>query len=97
MRAGSGSIGGPGAQAWGAFAQNHAPFSARLRLLRHPNCGFRMLYIFVVMEVGTRRILHASMTCVAQLPGKRGVNDPAAGFAVGTGHDARPLIVITVS
>jgi hypothetical protein len=35
---------------------------ASLRLLQTVTATFRVLYIFVVMEVGTRRILHWNVT-----------------------------------
>jgi transposase InsO family protein len=62
MPSGSGSKHGPGSQAWSTFVRNHARSVLACDFFVVVTAGFRTLYIFVVLEVGTRRILHWNMT-----------------------------------
>jgi len=62
MPSGPGSKRGPGSQAWGTFVRNHARSVIACDFCLAVTAGFRMLYIFGVPEVGTRRILHWSVT-----------------------------------
>jgi transposase InsO family protein len=62
MPSGSGSKHGPGSQAWSTFVRNHARSMLACDFFVVVTAGFRMLYIFVVLEVGTRRILHWNVT-----------------------------------
>jgi transposase InsO family protein len=62
MPSGSGSKRGPGSQAWSAFVRNHAPSVLACDFFVTVTAGFRTLYVFVVLEVGTRRILHWNVT-----------------------------------
>jgi putative transposase len=62
MPSGSGSKRGPGSQAWSAFVRNHAPSVLACDFFVTVTARFRMLYVFVVLEVGTRRILHWNVT-----------------------------------
>jgi putative transposase len=62
MPSGSGSKRGRGSQAWSAFVRNHARSVLACDFFVTVTAGFRMLYVFVVLEVGTRRILHWNVT-----------------------------------
>jgi transposase InsO family protein len=62
MPSGSGSTRGPGSQAWSAFVRNHARSVLACDFFVTVTVGLRILYVFVVMEVGTRRILHWNVT-----------------------------------
>jgi transposase InsO family protein len=62
MPSGSGSKRGLGSQAWSGFVRNHARSVLACDFFVTVTAGFRMLYIFVVLEVGTRRILHWNVT-----------------------------------
>jgi putative transposase len=62
MPSGSGSTRGRGSQAWRAFVRNHACSVLACDFFVTVTAGLRILYVFVVMEVGTRRILHWHIT-----------------------------------
>ncbi len=62
MPAGNGSKRGPGTQAWNCFVRNHALEMLACDFFVTVTVTFRLLYIFVVLEVGTRRILHWNVT-----------------------------------
>jgi putative transposase len=62
MPSGSGSKRGPGSQAWSTFVRNHARSVLACDFLVAVTAGFRRLYVFVVLQVGTRRILHWNVT-----------------------------------
>jgi len=47
-----------GSQAWTTFVRNHAPSVLACDFLVAVTATFRVVYVFVVLEVGTRRILH---------------------------------------
>src|SRR5450759_459855 len=49
-------------QHWQTFVRNHAKAIVAADLLVAITVGFRVLYVFVVMEVGSRRILHFNVT-----------------------------------
>lgn len=49
-------------QHWKTFVQNHAKAIVAADFLVAITAGFRVLYVFVVMEVGSRRILHCNVT-----------------------------------
>ena len=49
-------------QPWQAFVQNHARAILACDFLVAVTARFRVLYVFVIMEIGTRRILHCSVT-----------------------------------
>jgi putative transposase len=51
-----------GIQTWRTFIRNHAPTVLACELFVVVTATFRMLYVFVVLEVGTRRILHWNVT-----------------------------------
>jgi transposase InsO family protein len=57
-----GSNRGPGSQAWSSFVRNHARAVLACDFFVAVTATFRLLYIFVVLEVGTRRILHWNVT-----------------------------------
>jgi putative transposase len=57
-----GSKSGPGSQAWSSFVRNHARAVLACDFFVTVTATFRVLYVFVVMEVGTRRILHWNVT-----------------------------------
>ena len=52
----------PGSQRWSAFVRNHARSVLACDFFVTVTAGFRMLYVFVVLDVGTRRILHWNVT-----------------------------------
>jgi transposase InsO family protein len=52
----------PRTQAWSTFVQNHARCVLATDFFVVVTATFRMLYVFVVLEVGTRRILHWNVT-----------------------------------
>jgi putative transposase len=62
MPSGSGSKRGPGSQAWSTFLRNHAGAVLACDFFVTVTAQFHMLYVFVLMEVGTRRILHWNVT-----------------------------------
>jgi putative transposase len=49
-------------QAWSTFIRNHAEAVLACDFFVAVTATFRMLYVFVVMEIGTRRILHCNVT-----------------------------------
>ena len=51
-----------GTQAWSAFVRNHARSALASDFLVVVTATFRVIYVFVVLEVGTRRILHWNVT-----------------------------------
>ena len=53
---------GPGSQAWSTFVRNHARSVLACDFFVTVTAGFRLLYVFVVLEVATRRILHWNVT-----------------------------------
>jgi transposase InsO family protein len=62
MPSSPGSKSGPGSQVWSSFVRNHAPAVLACDFFVTVTATFRVLYIFVVLEVGTRRILHWNIT-----------------------------------
>jgi putative transposase len=54
--------GGTSTQHWKTFVRNHAKAIVAADFLVAITAGFRLLYVFVVMEVGSRRILHFNVT-----------------------------------
>ena len=53
---------GPSSQRWNTFVRNHARSMLACDFLLVVTAGFRQLYVFVLMEIGTRRILHCNVT-----------------------------------
>ena len=51
-----------GIQAWSTFVRNHARSVLASDFFVVVTATFRILYVFVVLEVGTRRILHWNVT-----------------------------------
>src|SRR5439155_4941314 len=49
-------------QAWSTFVRNHARCVLATDFFVVVTAAFRILYVFVVLEVGTRRILHWNVT-----------------------------------
>jgi putative transposase len=49
-------------QHWRTFVRNHAKVIVACDFLVAITAGFRVLYVFVLMEVGSRRILHCNVT-----------------------------------
>jgi len=62
MRSGSGPKHGPGSQAGSTFVRNHARSVLACDFFVTVTARFKLLYVFVVMEVGSRRILHWNIT-----------------------------------
>jgi putative transposase len=53
---------GPSSQRWMTFVRNHARFIVACDFVVAVTLRFRILYAFVVMEVGSRKILHLNVT-----------------------------------
>lgn len=53
---------GRGDQRWATFVRNHADAIVACDFLTTVTAGFRVLYVFLVMEVGSRTILHCNVT-----------------------------------
>jgi len=53
---------GPSSQRWMTFVRNHAQGILACDFFVTVTASFRVLYVFVVMEVGTRRIAHVNVT-----------------------------------
>jgi hypothetical protein len=51
-----------GTQAWSTFVRNHARAVLASDFFVVVTANFRVIYVFVVLEVGTRRILHSNLT-----------------------------------
>ena len=49
-------------QAWSTFVRNHARSVLATDFFMVVTASFRVLYVFVVLEVGSRRILHWNVT-----------------------------------
>lgn len=49
-------------QRWATFVRNHAEAMAACDFCTTVTAAFRILYVFVVMEVGSRRIVHVNVT-----------------------------------
>ena len=75
--------GGSRSQRWATFVRNHAHAVVACDFFTTVTVGFRILYVFVVLEVGTRRILHWNVTDASH----GGVDDPA----VPRGHHPRDV------
>src|SRR3954470_15480045 len=52
----------PGTQAWCTFVRNHAGSVLASDFFVVVTATFRVLYVFVVLEIGTRRILQWNVT-----------------------------------
>ena len=53
---------GPWSQRWVTFVRNHAQGLLACDFFVSVTASFRVLYVFVIMEVGTRRIAHCNVT-----------------------------------
>ncbi len=53
---------GPSSQRWNSFVRNHARWLLACDFLVVVTAGFRQLYVLVLMEIGTRRIVHSNVT-----------------------------------
>jgi putative transposase len=62
MGTNSGPKHGRGSHAWCTFVGNHARAVLACDFFVTVTSGFKLLYVFVVMEVGSRRILHWNIT-----------------------------------
>jgi len=62
---------GPSSQRWMTFVRNHAKGILACDFFVTVTANFRVLYVFVILEVGTRRIAHANVTA-----------HPTAGWAL---------------
>jgi putative transposase len=49
-------------QRWMTFVRNHAKGMLACDFFVSVNVRFRVMYVFVIMEVGTRRLLHFNVT-----------------------------------
>ena len=59
---GTGCRRGPSSQRWVTFVRNHAQGMLACDFFVSVTASFRVLYVFVIMEVGTRRIAHFNVT-----------------------------------
>ena len=53
---------GPSSQRWNSFVRNHARSLLACDFLVVVTASFHQLYVFVLMEIGTRRIVHCNVT-----------------------------------
>ena len=53
---------GPSSQRWMTFVHNHAQAILACDFFTTVTASFRVLYVFVIMDLGTRRILHHNVT-----------------------------------
>jgi putative transposase len=58
----TGSWNGVSSQRWMTFVRNHAHAILACDFFVSVTAGFRLLYVFVILEVGTRRIVHFNVT-----------------------------------
>ena len=54
--------GSSGSQRWATFVRNHATSIVACDFFTSATASFRGLYVFVAMEIGSRRILHTNVT-----------------------------------
>src|SRR5207245_1033892 len=54
--------GSSGNQRWATFVRNHANAIVACDFFTSVTASFRVLYVFVAMEIGSRRILHTNVT-----------------------------------
>jgi len=54
--------GGNGDQRWSTFLRNHAQAIVSCDFFQSVTVDFKVLYVFVAMEIGSRRILHTKVT-----------------------------------
>jgi putative transposase len=62
MPRGDGSGTRPGSQRWSSFVRNHARAVLACDFLVAVTVRFRLLYVFLVLDVGSRRIIHWNVT-----------------------------------
>jgi putative transposase len=53
---------GPSSQRWNSFVRNHTRSLLACDFLVVVTAGFRRLYVFVLIEIGTRKIVHCNVT-----------------------------------
>jgi putative transposase len=53
---------GTGSQTWSTFVRNHARAMLACDFFVAITATFRVVYVFVVLEVGTRRVVHWNTT-----------------------------------
>jgi hypothetical protein len=52
----------PGMRTWNTFVKNHAHAVLAYDFFLVATATFRLCYVFVVLEIGTRRIVHWNVT-----------------------------------
>jgi len=67
---GTGCRRGPSSQRWVTFVRNHAQGMLACDFFVSVTASFRVLYVFVIMEVGTRRIAHFNVTLIPPRTGR---------------------------
>lgn len=55
-------ITGPGDQSWATFLRNHAPQIWACALVQTYDILFRTIFVFVIIELGSRRVVHFNVT-----------------------------------
>ena len=55
-------ITGPGDQNWAAFLRNHAPQIWACDFVQTYDIVFRTIFVFVIIELGSRRVVHFNIT-----------------------------------
>ena len=58
----TGPLGGVSSPRWSTFVRNHAQAILACDFFLTVTANFRLLYVFVIMEIGTRRIVHCNVT-----------------------------------
>jgi len=53
---------GEGGQSWAPFLRNHAPGTWACDFLQVIDLGFRSLFAFVIVDLGSRRVVHVGVT-----------------------------------
>jgi hypothetical protein len=62
LKAGARPWSGVGSQTWRTFLQNHAKQMVSCDFFTVVTASFKVLYVFIVMEHGSRRIVHFNVT-----------------------------------
>jgi putative transposase len=75
-----------GDQVWSTFLKNHAQAIVACDFFVTVTCGFRLLYVFVVMEHRSRRLIHCNVTAHPTALWTRQQLREALGYETGYGY-----------